>query len=331
MREGREPGAAAQGLDDIVVEQHGRERRVPAGQSLAAEQHVGDDVLVEAREPVAGTPDPGDDLVHDEEDAVPVAQLPQTYEVAPGWHEDSSCRTDDGLDDDRSDGIRSVLEDRGVEPGNEALRTLVFGLTRQTVPDVGVWRLRERVDQAAVVETARGLTRQRQGTECHPVVAGLATEDLCPPGLTSFTPVHRGGADRELCGFGPRGDEVRPVELRRCDRRQLRSEGFRRFARELRSVHERDLAGLCAQHIGDLAQAVPERCGHRAAGPVEVLAPFGVVEVDTAAVRHRRVRRVDRLLQECAHVLFSCFHRFVSRQDRVARVHQAADSSSSVR
>jgi hypothetical protein len=58
--------------------QRRRERQVTASQSLAQAEEVGRNALLLAGEHRPGAPEPGRDLVADQEDVVPIAQLAHT-------------------------------------------------------------------------------------------------------------------------------------------------------------------------------------------------------------------------------------------------------------
>src|SRR6185369_16896237 len=79
---------------------------VGAREALGHRDEVGLDAPVVDGEPLPGPPEAGHDLVGDEQDAVPVADLAQALHVAVGRDEDP-VGAHDGLDDDRGDRLRA--------------------------------------------------------------------------------------------------------------------------------------------------------------------------------------------------------------------------------
>ena len=98
-------------LGEEVATDHRAERRVAAGESLRARDHVGQVVVALAAEHRAEPPERADHLVGHEQHAVPVADLAHALEVALGRHE-AAARVLHRLEEHRGDGLGPFEEDR---------------------------------------------------------------------------------------------------------------------------------------------------------------------------------------------------------------------------
>ena len=81
----REPAgeeAAAHPVDELLADDHRAERHIPGVDALRDRDDVRDDVPVLAGEPRARAPEAGHDLVEDQQDPVPVADLAHGLQVA---------------------------------------------------------------------------------------------------------------------------------------------------------------------------------------------------------------------------------------------------------
>ena len=107
-----------EGVGDRAAADHRRERGVAAAQPLGHAEHVGHDAERLGGEHPAGPADAGDDLVEDQQDVVPVADLPQDRQVLVG-RVDHAAGVPDRLDHDRGDRVGvfhldDLLDDRGA-------------------------------------------------------------------------------------------------------------------------------------------------------------------------------------------------------------------------
>ena len=102
------------------------------------------------REPAAGPPEARHDLVADHEDAVAVADLADALEVPVGRDEDA-VRADDGLEEDRGDGVRALVADDVLE----ALQGFLHGTGFRLSPAVGV-RVPDDADDPGSFASRRG-------------------------------------------------------------------------------------------------------------------------------------------------------------------------------
>ena len=92
-------GGRAHRIQDGLRHHDTSEREVPAGDPLGEGEDVGLDAVARQGEPVPGPPEPGDDLVRNEEDVVLGADLPDQGEVVVG-RDDDPPRPLDGLGDE---------------------------------------------------------------------------------------------------------------------------------------------------------------------------------------------------------------------------------------
>ena len=104
--------------------QRGGERQVAAGQPLAEAEEVRGDALLLAGEHRPGAPEPGCDLVADQQHVVDVAQLAHPAQEAGRLNADSRRALDQRLDDHRGDLLAVQLEqalERRRIPGRRAV------------------------------------------------------------------------------------------------------------------------------------------------------------------------------------------------------------------
>ena len=102
--------------------------------ALGHDQDVGLDVPVPDREHLAGPPEPGLDLVGDEQDAVLAGDLAEPWQE-PRRRHDVAALAEDRLEDDRGDVLRvDELVERQVELGLPVARARVRGVRRHRAP-----------------------------------------------------------------------------------------------------------------------------------------------------------------------------------------------------
>ena len=96
------------------------------GQALRHRQDVGDDAEPVGAERRAEPAEAGDDLVEDQQDAVPVADLAQPLQIAERRHQHAG-RSGHRLDDHGGDGVRAVQRDQRFERVGEMRALLAAG------------------------------------------------------------------------------------------------------------------------------------------------------------------------------------------------------------
>ena len=105
-------------LRDRLVDDDATERDVARVHALGEGQHVRHHAVVLGREPRAGPPEAGHDLVEDEEDPVLVAERPQTADE-PIRRDDEARAADDRLEKDRGDVLRALVPEHLFDVGQE--------------------------------------------------------------------------------------------------------------------------------------------------------------------------------------------------------------------
>src|SRR5258708_10206239 len=91
-------------LRDVMTHAPRSERKIAGGQSLSHRDQVRDNLPVIDGKPRAGAAEAGHDFVSDHQDAVLVAQLAYSFEVAVG-RDENSIGPDHGFEDERSNGV----------------------------------------------------------------------------------------------------------------------------------------------------------------------------------------------------------------------------------
>ena len=97
---------AQEARENFLARQRRRERQVTPGDPLGNAHHVGCDALLLAGEESSGAPEAGGDLVGDEQDAMRIAELSQSPQVALGVDEHPGCALDQRLDHHRGQLMR---------------------------------------------------------------------------------------------------------------------------------------------------------------------------------------------------------------------------------
>ena len=98
-------------LEQSAPRREATEGRVTGGDSLRENKNVRLDTEVLHSEPCAETPEAGDHLVSDQQDAVAVADLPDSAEVVRRRHKCSRRCPHDRFSDESGDSLRAHLEE----------------------------------------------------------------------------------------------------------------------------------------------------------------------------------------------------------------------------
>ena len=189
---------------DLLRHQHAAEGQIAGGDALGEGHEVGFHPPMTEGEPFAGAPEAGDDLVGDQQNAVAVADLPQTGEVS-GGRDDDAAGTHDGFADDGGDGIGTVFENcvlHGVRRADAGVAV--------ARPAVRVWRqhlvkMRHHGAEHLLVAGQAGGAHGRHG---HAVVPIAARDDFHLVRLTHALPVVAGEFKGGFIGLRAAGGEI---------------------------------------------------------------------------------------------------------------------------
>ena len=267
-----------EGVVDALLGHHSAHGYGAVGQALGHAHQVGSDAEGLRRKGRAGAAEAGDDLVEDQQDAVPVADLAQALQVALRRHQHAGT-AGHGLDDDGGDGAGVMQRDAALQVVGK-LRTM-RGLAHAEGVACGVMRVADvvharqhRAEHLAVGHHAA----HRDAAEVHPVVTALAADEAGARGLATHAVVGQGHLQRRLDGLRPGIGEEDLVHASRGDLRQpvgqFEGLGVRHLERR-RKVH---LAGLLLDGLHDARAAVAGVHAPQAGGGVQHL-PAAVVPV----------------------------------------------------
>src|SRR2546430_7298382 len=114
-------------LRDLRAYSNRAERDVTARQTLCHRDDVGHDIPMVDGKPLTGPAKSGHDLVANHQDAVPVAQIPYTLQVAIGRDQDP-VRPSYRLQDEAGNGTRPLELNRLFQVAQRLLRAVHFSL-----------------------------------------------------------------------------------------------------------------------------------------------------------------------------------------------------------
>ena len=257
---------ADRALEDLAACRHRRDRQEPAAERLADQHEVRFEPVVLEREPAAGAPQPGLDLVEHEQGAVAPAELLGAAEPAVGRERDHAPL--DGLDDERRDVAGAQL-----------------ALERVEVAEGHARAARQHRSEAFLEELVADERKRPKGD---PVEAALAGEEAGPAG----------GRARELHGGVDRlrsraREEDRVDAVREPLHQRLRQHPGERRVVDLHAVGEAGRERRL-QHRPDVGVVVAEAREALAGVEVQVGAPVRVVEVGAAGGHVLPVEPEDR-------------------------------------
>jgi hypothetical protein len=231
-----------------------------------------------------------DDLVGDEQYAVPVADLADPGEVAWRWREAAPAVLH-RLQEDRRHRLRALELDHlgdGVR-GPPAERLVVVAVLRRPV-EVGVGHLVRPRHQRLEVDLRRRDTGDRQRPHRGAVVGDVAADHLVAARLPDRLEVLAGDLPRRLDGLAAAGGEEDPVQVTGRELGQPFGQRDRLRVGVGPQREERELAGLLVRRLGELLPAVPDLYDEESRQPVEVALAAGVPDVGTLAAHdHRHV------------------------------------------
>ncbi len=261
--EERTAGALERGVD-VVADADSGQRQVAAGDPLRHADQVGNDVPVLHPEHPTGATEPGDDLVGDQQDPVPLQDRVDGGPVVVG-RDHQPGRQRDRLGDHRRDPLGADLGDRRLE------RRDVGGGVAGRLADVD--EPRDHRAEVGPVDRVAGGAHAGHG---HPVVAVLAGEDHRAVLVAAQRLVAAGDLDRRVVGVRAADREEEPLDPRRGDPRQVVGQAERvrgRHAEEQRPVGQ--VAHRGRRGLDQLLAAVPDVDVDQAGDAVQVLRAVG--------------------------------------------------------
>ena len=274
---------APERLRDPLGEHRRGERDVAAGEALPEDEDVGPGREVLRGEELPDTAEAGDDLVEDEHDVVPVAELPERRQVAVG-RDDDAGRHQDRLGDEGRDRLRPFQLDhlldepdvRGAEVGRRGVERRPVRVGRVQVDEAG----RERLVRALV----RAPAARRERLAGDAVVGAVVREHLELARVARLAVELARHLDRRL-------DRLRaaaaPLE-RRVPVGQQREELARELEAAVARRHgrrgESETRELCRRRLDHPGVAVPEAEAEGAREPVDVPAAVDVADPDPVAL-----------------------------------------------
>ena len=254
------------------------ERQVGGGQPFRGRHQVRHDPPVVHREPLARAPEPAHDLVGDQHDPVPGAELAHALQVAIRRDQDA-VRAGHRLEDERGDRLGALEHDLLLEP----IERLLGGVLGPIRPAVGVEDAHDpRHGRVLVGPPSRipgEVGRQVGGAVIRPV----SHHDLLAPR------VGLGDPDRVLVRLGPAQGEEGLLHVARPQRGELLAEerpGL--VGGEGRDVGKR--LPLLGDRVDHALVAVADVDAHQLRVEVEIARAVDPVEVDAlgAIDGHRR-------------------------------------------
>ncbi len=287
VRQTARVGPLPEGLRDRPGDRHPAEWHIPGVHALGEGHQVRYDAEQVRREPLTGPPEPGHDLVQDEDDPVLVAYLTHPGQIARRRHHDPR-RARDRLQDDRGDRRRPLEGDRRLQVLQRPGALLLLGL--------GVEAGAVEVGRPEVHDPGGGAVggpAARVAGEVHGLLGAAVVRAVRREHLRAAR-VQPGHAHRMLDGVGAAVGEEDLVEVPRRplgdEPRRLRARLDGEGGRERRHP-----PGLLLDRGDDLGVLVADVGVDEPAGEVEVAVAVVVPEV--RPLRAGDGERVDELLR----------------------------------
>ncbi len=273
-------------LLQVLADDHRAERDVARVDPLRHGEDVRDDVPVLAGEPPAGTTEARHDLVENQEDPVPVADLADRLQIARRWRDDP-VRAGHGLEDHRGDRVRALVLEDLLEVRRARADRARIRVTGRTAVRVRI----EHPNDAAhprLVRPASRVARQDDRAVGRAVVRAVARDDLVPPGREAREP------DRVLVRLRARVREERHAQVARRDLLQQATE-VRARLRGHRRPDRAEAVRLLLDRRDDLRVLVADVDVDELRREIEITRALVVPEVPAFGPGHRD--RVDRVLR----------------------------------
>ena len=196
----------------LAARKHRAHRDRAVGQALGGRDEIGHDAEIVDREGRAEPAEAGNDLVEDQEDAVPVTNGAQALQIA--FRRDQHAgRAGHRLDDDGGDGLGAMQRDEAFQVvgklGAMLRLALGIGVAREVVGVAQMVRARQLRKDAAVGHDAA----DRNAAEADAVIAALAADEPGARALADGALVGEGDLQRGIDRFRAGAGEEHPVEL----------------------------------------------------------------------------------------------------------------------
>ena len=285
-----EAGAVAERGVDLLRQQHGADRLIAGAETLGDRHQVGRDTFLRACVQCAGASHAAHDFVEDQQDAVPVADLAHTLEVAGRWRRAALRGAADGFGDEGDHRLGAKRLDFCVEFGRQALTVggerfagakVAIGVRRR---DVVAWK-----QHRGELLAPERIAADRQRAERVAVIALPAADEVLALRLAHLDAVLPRHFERSLHRLRAARDVIDmcdPVR-RMCD--QMIGETFGNLGREERAVHVGKLAHLLDDRRIDRWMPVAEAGYGGAAAGVDIALARGIDDLDAfAADGHRQ-------------------------------------------
>ena len=259
-----------------------------------------------------GAPEAGDDLVEDQDDVVPVAQVPQRRQVALR-RDHHARRHQDRLGDQRRDRLGALELDHLLDQAHvrrgDVRRIDVEGRAIR----VGRVEMDEPCRERLVRAPARAPAARRQRVAGHAVIAAVVREHLVLARIAGLPVELARHLDRRLDRLGAAAAPLERRVLRRQERQQLSRQLEAAVTGGHRRGGERESRELLRRGLDDAGVAVPEAHAERSREPVDVPAAVHVPDADAVALGQDQ-----RVLAERLH-LGEVDHHPADSVDEVAR------------
>ena len=195
MRQRTLEALAEEGLEDRLPRHGHRHRHIAGRQPLRQADQVGHDIRLLHGEHRAGPPETGRHLVEDDEHAGVSRQLDQPLEEAWTAEPHAARALQQGLDDQRGDGVAAVGEQR-----LEGRQRAGFALFRRivAVEGCGVGEHHDVAHQVAERAEQLRAAAERHGAERVAVIAAVEGDQRPAPGLSDIDPILIGDLERDL-------------------------------------------------------------------------------------------------------------------------------------
>ena len=285
-----QPAALAHGLDDAALCQYGADGLIAPAQPLGHGQQVRHHTFLLAGVQRAGATHATHDLVQDEQDAMPVAQVADTLEIAGHRREHACRRATDGLCHKRHHVVRPQFLDGPGQFGHQPLTVGLGRLIGETASVLVAGRHMGHVDQQRTeLLAAPFIATHRQCAQGIAVVALASGDEVATLGLADLDEVLPGHLQGRLDRLGATTDEVHVAHAGGCGADQQVGQLLGHLGGEEAGVGIGQLIDLAVHGRDDVGMTMAQT-GHRSTtAGVDVGTAFGITQPDALpADGHRR-------------------------------------------